>query len=146
MADRLFALLRGWQMVAGKVTEIEWLIGRAQERLLAIDLLGVDDYPEVCVSCAYYAMFYFTWAALSTRGVSVASHEGAIASFGEEFVVDGTFPLSLQKKLTKAYEERVRADYDMLGRLTTDEAQEQLKRTEEFVTEIKAVLQKESQQ
>jgi len=125
--------------------EIPVLIRRAEESLQAASHLLDESMYTVAVSQAYYAMFYVASAALLTRGLRFKRHASLVRGFASQFVRTGLLPSHLQTKLAAAFVERTRSDYQVLEDVTREEALEQLKRAAEFVTAVRAFLEKESQ-
>ncbi len=126
------------------MTEIELLIAKAYRSLEAAECMREGGFDDVSVSRAYYAMFYMAWAALLTKGVSVASHDELIAGFEGHFVRDGTFQTLRQQQLSQAYEQRIRSDYRILEETTSSEALQVLCNAEEFLGAVKQYLDGES--
>jgi len=105
------------------MTEIESLGIRARKYLdSAALLIHADDY-ESAVSRAYYAMFYMVQAALLHRGLSASTHKGVISLFGEHFIKTGTFPKSVARALSVAFEKRQLGDYESCLVIERDEAE-----------------------
>lgn len=125
--------------------EIQALIQRAEDSLRLASRLLHESVYAVAASQAYYAMFYMASAALLTRGLRFKRHASLVRAFGGEFVKSGLLPSHLQKKLGAAFVERIRSDYEVLQDVTREDAADQLDRAEEFVTAVKAFLEKESQ-
>lgn len=120
--------------------KINILIRRAKKALESAGvLLDKGDY-EGSVSRSYYAMFYATEALLLTKGLKFSSHKSVISLFGEHFIKTGVFKTDMGKKLKKAFEERLDADYGYAFNLNTKDANEILESAEEFVKEIEKYL------
>ena len=125
--------------------EIPALIQRAENSLRAASHLLDESMYTVAVSQSYYAMFYVASAALLTRGLRFKRHASLVRSFASQFVKTGLLPSHLQTKLAAAFVERIRSDYRVLEDVTREEALQQLRQAEEFVSAVKTFLEKESQ-
>ncbi|MEK7395645.1 MAG: HEPN domain-containing protein [Candidatus Poribacteria bacterium] len=55
------------------------------------------DY-DFASSRAYYAVFYFMQAVLSTKGMTFSKHSASIAEFGKSFIKTGVFPKEYGKR------------------------------------------------
>jgi uncharacterized protein len=130
---------------APSMTEIKSLVAKAHRSLEAAQCMHEGSFFDVSVSRAYYAMFYVARAALLTKGVAEASHEGLIADFEKHFVQDGTLPLQLQGQLAEALGQRYRSDYDVLEETTVAEAEQIMGMAKKFLDTVSAFLVKEPQ-
>ena len=124
---------------------IAFLVGKAIKSLKAASRMYEDSFYDFAVSRAYYAMFYMASAALLSRGFRFRRHGTVAGAFGRHFIKSGDLPSHLHAYLMKAFEERARGDYEMFEEVSKEEAAEILDRANEFVGEVKAYLEKESQ-
>jgi hypothetical protein len=123
------------------MNEFEALITKAEKYLNSAELLlKASDYDS-SVSRSYYAMLYATQALLLTKSLSVSSHRGIIAVFGEHFIKTGIFSRETGKKLNRAFEKRQIGDYKHTFVITKEEASEVLENGREFLTEVVDYLQ-----
>jgi len=102
--------------------------------------MAEKDFYDDAVSRAYYAMFYATSALLWTKGLGSSKHHGVIAMFNQYFVKEGLIEKEYSKMLTKGYKLREMADYKMY-KTTNQDADEALKKAEEFVCRAKEYLE-----
>lgn len=117
--------------------EIIALIEQADRALASAQVLLDDGDPNGSASRAYYAMFYVAEAALLGEGVTASTHAGVLAAFGERFVLTERCPRALGRDLKQAFLRRQRADYDALGRLSAEQAQETLTKAKAFIEFVK---------
>ncbi|MDD5169865.1 MAG: HEPN domain-containing protein [Syntrophales bacterium] len=94
------------------------------------------------VNRLYYGMFYAVLALLIYEPYSSSKHTGVISYFNRKFVKSGIFPESLGRHLNKAFEFRQRGDYREYFELSKDQVAPLLTEAREFITDIKAYLQK----
>lgn len=119
------------------------LIERATRAIASAELLLKENDYDGSVSRSYYAMFYAAEALLLTKGLSFSSHKSVISLYGEHFVRTGIFKHDIGKKLKKAFERRLKADYSFDPQIDEEEAKEVLSWTKEFVKETRDYLTKE---
>ncbi|MGA2286380.1 MAG: HEPN domain-containing protein [Dehalococcoidia bacterium] len=125
--------------------EIPILIRRAEDSLRTAKLVLDESTYEIAASLAYFAMFYAASAALLTRGLRFKRHASLVRGFAAEFVKTGLLPARLQADLGRGFIERIRSDYAVLEEVTREDAEEQLKRAEEFVATVKEFLERETE-
>ena len=116
------------------------LIERARKYLESSEMLIENGDNESSVSRSYYAMFYSAEAALLTREMAFSSHKGVISSFGETFLLPGTFPKEMGRWISIAFEKRQLGDYEYTFVITTKEAREILSNAKIFVEKIVTYL------
>lgn len=122
------------------MNEIQSLIARAKKYLESADVLMVHGDFDSAASRVYYAMYYAVQAVLLTKGLTVSSHRGLFAVFGEHFVKSGVFPRQMGKELSRAFEKRQLGDYEHGFIITQDEASDLIERSSEFIDRIEAYL------
>lgn len=122
------------------MSEVEALLRRARELLASARLLLDHHDAASSVSRAYYAMFLAAEAALLARGLSPASHRGAIQAFGQHLVKTGAFSKEDGRALARAHEQRVAAEYDASTRVPDMEARELFVTASAFVARVEAFL------
>lgn len=127
------------------MTEIESLISKAQRSLDAARYMYERGFFDFCVSRAYYAMFYIASAALLSRGLRFRRHGAVVAGFGQHFIRPGVLPARLQESFAEAFEQRTRGDYRVLEEVGADEAEQLLRKADDFVSMVRDYLDKESQ-
>ena len=124
-----------------KHDEILKLIEKAEHNInVAKGELNGDAY-DICVSRAYYAMFYCTEAILLTKDLRFSKHSAVQSAFGHYFVKTGEVSYDLHRILLDTDAARNRADYDHMVEATKEEAEKVLKDAEYFVIEIKKKLE-----
>jgi len=120
--------------------EIKRLIEKAEHNLsVAKDEFSREVY-DVCVSRAYYAMFYCAEALLLTKNLRFSKHSAVHSAFGQYFAKSKEVDPELHRMLIKAFDVRCNGDYDYMTEITKEEAEKVLKDAEYFVSEIKKKL------
>lgn len=85
---------------------------------------------------AYYSIFHAIRAVNALDGYDSSKHSGVIAHFNQEYVRTGIFDKEASKIIKKASESRERADYLDFFVASKSEAEQQIKRAEDFHTWI----------
>jgi uncharacterized protein (UPF0332 family) len=118
----------------------EELILKAQQSLSAAKLLLKNNYTDFAVSRAYYAMFYAAEALLDGDGLSFSSHSGVISAFGREFAKTKRIPSKFHRYLIEAQSLRNTGDYGQLNAVDQEQALELVRRADEFLEKVKAMI------
>jgi uncharacterized protein (UPF0332 family) len=123
-----------------KEESIRALIQKAAQSLKAATLLFDDGYYDFSASRSYYAMFYCAEALLFTKGLSFSKHSAVISFFGKEFVKTKTMPEKLHTFLREAFDLRRVGDYETMLGVSKEDAEECIRRAEEFFKATKTHL------
>jgi len=123
--------------------ETDGWLKKSESALQAAESLLKQDLLSDSVSRAYYAMFYAVKALLSQDGISVNKHSAAISAFGKSYAKTGKLPNELHKQIINAFEERDKADYDVLWEITEDLAHKRINEARSFVDEVIAFLKED---
>jgi uncharacterized protein (UPF0332 family) len=115
------------------ITEQRFLLTKAEESLQAAKLLADNQLYDFSVSRSYYSMFYLAQIFLLSKDLSFSSHAAVISAFGREFVKSGDIPSLFHRYLIDAAKARTDGDYSTEIRLSQDDANLQMQRTEEFL-------------
>ena len=113
--------------------EQQFLVQKAQDSLRAAKLLATEGMADFAVSRAHYAMFYIAEAFLLQKNLSFSKHSAVISKFGEYFVRTDRIPSKFHRYLIDAEQMRLKGDYDRTERLTPENANIIIQRTEEFM-------------
>jgi uncharacterized protein (UPF0332 family) len=120
------------------------LMQKASESLQAAELLRREGYLDFAASRAYYAMFYAAQALLLQREMSFSSHAAVIAAFGREFARTGELDPRLHRHLIDAQDFRNLGDYGVGTSLSSEDVQEVLEWTHDFLAAAGAFLSSRS--
>lgn len=99
-------------------SEIQINIQVANERLIAAEFLFEKELFSDAVNRGYYSMFHAVTAILLQNRITVKTHTGLIAKFGEIFIQPGTIDREYGRMLARAEELREKADYSLLSPIT----------------------------
>lgn len=112
----------------------------ARERLSSSKvLLDVGNYKD-SIGRSYYAMFTAVRALLATEGQDFSKHAGVIAYFQKEYIKTGKFDKKYSKYISQAFQIRNNTDYADFFLVSSQDAQEQYQRAEEFVQAVEEFL------
>jgi uncharacterized protein (UPF0332 family) len=98
-------------------------------------------YPRFEVGDAYFAMFYCAEAVLLSKELSFSKHAAVVSAFGREFVKSGELPVNLHDYILRAMDLRHDGDYEPKAQISEADADEQLRRAEEFIRETEKYLE-----
>ena len=102
-------------------------------------LLEIGNFSD-SVSRAYYAVLDAARAALMTQGEMPKSHAGTIMKFNQHFIKTDKIDKKFGPLISKLEKARTEADYQFGVEFTKEEAKGVLETAEEFVAEVKKVL------
>lgn len=105
------------------------------------ELKQLDEFSETLltgtlISRAYYSVFYTMKAKLALIEVVTSSHKQTLIEFRKRFIKSGDMPKEYSKILTKLFEMRELADYDVMWSLPREEVKEILVQVRGFVTDV----------
>ena len=89
---------------------------------------------------AYYCIFHAIRAVNTLKEFDSSKHSGVISFFNQNFVKEGIFDKELSKIIKQAYDNREKADYLDFYIASSEEAEKQIVRAEQFLEAIKAYL------
>jgi uncharacterized protein (UPF0332 family) len=121
-------------------SELEQLLQKAEEKLRVAALLIKEDAPSDAASRAYYAAFHAVTALHLSRGNAYSSHGQVIGRFNKDFVKTGVFPDTFTRILTRLFEDRQSADYDVADTLSQEDAERDVADSREIVNKIRSYL------
>jgi len=109
------------------------LLLKSRDSISAAKLLLNGGYPEYAAVRTYFAMFYIAEAFLEGESLSFSKHSAVISAFGRLFAHTGKVPVEFHRYLMEAQELRHSCDYDVNCGVTLEQAQQQIKRAEDFL-------------
>lgn len=90
---------------------------------------------------AYYSIFHAIRAVNALNEFDSSKHSGVIAFFNQNYIKEEIFPKELSKIITQASNNREKADYLDFYIASSEEAQKQIARAEEFTAVIRQYLE-----
>ena len=103
------------------------MIDKGKRALVTADMNFENEDYDFASSKAYYAVFYFTQAALYTKNLVFSKHSANIAEFNRNFVKKGIFPKEFGEYLQRLFKERQIGDYEYSKKIGLEEARENLR-------------------
>lgn len=124
----------------GSINLVTLRLKRAKKTLEASKALFQANFFLDSLSKSYYAVFYAAGAALENIGIQTKRHATTIQKFNECFVKNGKVDKEHYLTLSNAFRTRNLADYELMWEAGEEEAEEQLRRAEEFIQAIEQIL------
>ena len=121
--------------------EIEREMEVAEEELSSAYILLEHRRYRDAISRAYYSMFHAARALLLLKGLSPKKHAGTVSMFGKYYVKEGTVEEYYGKALTKAFQMRSKADYNVMYLPEREEAEEALELAENFLEKARGLME-----
>ena len=125
-----------------ETSEISLHMNVAFERLTAAEYLLEKGLYSDAVNRGYYSMFHAANAILLDRGITIKTHSGLIATFGQELIQSGEIERKYGRMFANAEELREKSDYSLSFQITKEQAECLLQDARTFVTMIKGQLKK----
>lgn len=119
---------------------VEALLTKAESKLRVAELLLAEEAWEDAVSRAYYAAFHSISALHLSLDESYSSHSQVIGQFNKQFVKTGKFPKECTFILTRLFEDRQSADYDALGAVSYEDANQDVSAAAKIVELVRNYL------
>lgn len=115
-------------------------LDKAFECLADASVLLEKSRFTASVSRSYYAMFHAAQAALLTRGIEAYTHTGVNVQFQKVFIKSGNFPIVFGKTFSKILDQRLKSDYEIGFKASSDDAKHTFKEASDFVIAIRDFL------
>ena len=119
---------------------IEIMLSKAESKLRIAELLLAEQAWEDAVSRAYYAAFHAVSALHLSKENSYSSHSQVIGQFNKQYVKPGAFSKECTLILTRLFEDRQSADYDVIGALGKDDAQQDVADAAKLISMVRDYL------
>jgi uncharacterized protein (UPF0332 family) len=123
-----------------QIESIKIMVAKGKRSLTSAEKSIENEDYDFASSRAYYAVFYFMQAILSTEGLTFSKHSASIAEFGRSFIKTGIFPKEYGKYIQNLFKERQEADYDYYANISLEEAEENLRIAREICEKIEVYL------
>jgi len=92
------------------------------------------------VSRCYYAMFHAAQAALLSENIESFTHAGVNVQFQKTFIKTKRFPETLGKSFSKILNQRMKSDYEIGFKASSDEAKRTFEEASLFVTSVHSCI------
>lgn len=119
----------------------ESYLGKSATSMKASQILVKSELLEESVSMSYYAMYHCLLALIFKCGIKCENHAGNILLLKELFNEN-----ELYEMISDAKEERIDKQYYVDFEITKEDTEELIEKSQEFVTKIKLVIEKLTQE
>jgi uncharacterized protein len=120
--------------------EAQALMAQAEEDLASAKHSAAGGFLRSAISSAYYAMFHAAEALLAERGSDSSSHRGLLATVSVEYIQTKLLPPEHGRHLHRAFERRMKADYEVKDHLPEEMAWETIAWAEAFIAAARELL------
>ena len=125
---------------AERIDVVKYRIENAEKTLAEVAAHIQNGYYNTAVNRMYYACFYAASALLVANRIEVKSHDGVRQMLGKHFVAAGHLSIAHGKFYTLIFSKRSAGDYEDFINYTEDAARALYPQTEDFVMEIKSMV------
>ncbi|AEK73473.1 hypothetical protein GQS_07885 [Thermococcus sp. 4557] len=123
-----------------KGEEITRELAVAEEELSSAQILYEHGKYRDAISRAYYSMFHSARALLLIKGITPKKHSGTLSMLGMSYIKEGLLDEYYGKALTKAFQMRSQADYNVMYTPSREEAEEILDLALEFLEKAQELV------
>lgn len=127
----------------GSIKELAaYRFSKALEDLTASDVMLKEAFFKVSLNRSYYAIFHALRAITVLSGYDSSKHSGIIAYFNQNYVKTGEFDKVASKIIKNASFLREKSDYEDFYIASRQDAENQLKDADTFISIVKEYLRK----
>jgi len=119
---------------------IENYIRKSQTAIENVDFLIKNDKLSLSIHQCYYGIFYMLSALALNGGFRTSKHEQLIGWFNKTYVKGDIVDKKFGKLVVKAYENRIKGDYDVFSEFSTERAEQSFEEMKEVISEIRKLL------
>jgi uncharacterized protein (UPF0332 family) len=119
---------------------IDAMLSSARERLRAARINQDQGLFNDSTSRSYYAAFHSVNAVLFSQDLIYSSHSQVVGGFNKNFVKTRIFSIESGKALTRLFNLRQKADYDIYTRYSSEESEEALRLAELVLKEVEIFI------
>ncbi|MDO4275096.1 MAG: HEPN domain-containing protein [Eubacteriales bacterium] len=119
-------------------------IQRAEEDLRAAQLNLKSSLYKAAVNRSYYSIFHAIRSVNVLDDFDASKHSSVIAHFNQYHVHTGDFEKGTYKIIDSAYRIREKCDYSDFFVVSREEAEEQIRKAEIFLQEVKGYLEQKN--
>jgi uncharacterized protein (UPF0332 family) len=119
---------------------IEYRIEQAKKMVDVSELLIKNNEAESAINRIYYGMFYMLLALGLKYEFETSKHQQLLGWFNKKFIHTGQIDKKYGRMIRKAYDKRMRSDYEVIVDIEIEEAEALLSDLQEFILEIESFL------
>lgn len=121
-------------------TLIEYRVNQARETVNEADLMIKNSYFRAAINRIYYGMFYMLLALSLKHEFATSKHQQLIGWFNKNFILTGKINKKYGKILRKAYQNRVKGDYEPIVKFDEETVKSMFADMKEFIDKIMKVI------
>ncbi len=121
---------------------IEHRIEQAKKMVDVSELLIKNNEAESAINRIYYGMFYILLAFGLKNSFETSKHQQLIGWFNKNYIHTGQIDKKYGRMIRKAYDKRMKSDYEVIVEIEIEEAETLLADLREFILEIESILKK----
>ncbi len=121
-------------------TLIEYRVNQARETVDEADLMIKNSCFRAAVNRIYYGMFYMLLALSLKYEFATSKHQQLIGWFNKNFILTGKINKKYGKILRKAYQNRVKGDYEPIVKFDEETVKSMFADMKEFIDTIMKVI------
>lgn len=122
--------------------QVRLYLHEAKEMLSVAKVNLNQDFYSTAINRTYYAVFYCANALLSSKGIFRKKHSSVLSEFRKEFIKTGEINVKFSDFYGQLMDDRHAADYDLLHKITKEEAEENYNYAKSFIEEVEKWLLK----
>jgi uncharacterized protein (UPF0332 family) len=119
---------------------IQYRIEQSDQTVLEAEFLIGKDYYRGAVNRIYYSCFYILSALAIKYEFTTSKHNQLIGWFNKTFIATKILPKEISQFVLKAYNKRIKGDYEPVDNLNNEEVQALLGELKNFISEMKIFL------
>jgi uncharacterized protein (UPF0332 family) len=127
-------------MQLDKQALIEYRIERSLETIIEAEKAIRDNHLHLAANRIYYSIFYIVSALAIKNNFSTSKHSTLLSWFNREFVKKNIIKDDIGKIYNKAFQNRMKGDYDDLISFSKESISESFSQMNLFVKEIKQLI------
>jgi uncharacterized protein (UPF0332 family) len=127
-------------MQLDKQALIEYRIERSLETIIEAEKAIRDNHLHLAANRIYYSIFYIVSALAIKNNFSTSKHSTLLSWFNREFVKKNIIKDDIGKIYNKAFQNRMKGDYDDLISFSKESISESFSQMKLFVKEIKQLI------
>lgn len=121
-------------------TLIEYRVNQARETVNEADLMIKNSCFRAAINRIYYGMFYMLLALSLKHEFATSKHQQLIGWFNKNFILTGKINKKYGKILRKAYQNRVKGDYEPIVKFDEETVKSMFADMKEFIDKIMKVI------
>lgn len=119
---------------------IQYRVARSQETIIEAERAINDNHLHLAANRIYYSIFYIVSALAIKNNFSTSRHSSLLGWFNREFVKKNIISQETGNIYNKAFQNRMKGDYDDLITFSKESIKENFSRMKLFVDEVKNLL------